>query len=119
MKLTDIIDQANNTYALRLTSSERRTLQYRLVGAGYRAAVTSRQIGPALDAILQTTDHLRSRPRLAVATADTYGQMKIESSAESTDGCPRCSQTMTQVGLVGDRIARYCPACNVTLPMRA
>jgi len=119
MKLIRIIDQANDIYKLRLTRNERETLQYRLVGAGFCAQVGSNQVSAVIDAILQTTDHLRARPKLAVVTANSYSNLKSESVAAADGICPRCHQPMRQVQLVGGRYASYCEACNVALPLRA
>jgi len=115
MKLSQLIQQADTVYDLELREDEKRDLQRRLVSAGYDADLSSSDTSKVLDAVLQTTDSLRSRRNVAVAS---YSGMKVEAAPEQ-DGCPRCHQGMKRVGLVNDRQADYCQTCAITLPVRA
>ena len=117
MKLSQLIQQANDIYRLSLTASEKHELQRRLASAGFESDV-GRQTPEVLDAVLQTADNLRQRPRLATATTQAYSAMKVEAAAEH-DGCPRCRQSMCRVVLIGERQADYCQACAITLPTKA
>lgn len=114
MKLSHLIGQANDTYRLRLDETEKRELQRRLVSAGYHADCRTSQTSTVIDAVLQTTDGLRSR-HSAVAS---YSGMKVEAVGD-LDGCPRCHQQMRRVELVDERHADYCGVCAITLPIRA
>ena len=116
MKLSQLICQADTTYGLGLQLSEKRELQRLLISAGYHTEFSPSKTSQVIDAVLQTTDNLRSRPR-RVAVAN-YSGLKVESAVEH-DGCPRCHQPMQQVALVNDRKADYCAACAITLPNRA
>lgn len=117
MKLSQLIQQANDIYRLSLTAGEKHEVQRRLASAGFDGDV-GRQTPEALDAVLQTADHLRNRPKLATATTQAYSAMKVEAVAEH-DGCPRCKQRMARVVLIADRRADYCQACAITLPTKA
>ena len=114
MKLSHLVQQANDTYRLGLNNEEKRELQRRLVSAGFEPNIKHRT-SEAIDAILQTTDHLRSRPQVATAT---YRGMKTEVVAGHDEGCPRCRQGMHRVLLVSERQADYCQGCAIALPVR-
>jgi|GEM_PF-6602288 len=118
MKLSHLVRQANNIYQLHLTDEERRELHRRLISAGFESQIRPAETRDLLDAILQTTDHLRARPRMATATTRLYSGMKKEAIAGQHDGCPRCQQTMQSVLLAAERQADYCQACAITLPVK-
>jgi formamidopyrimidine-DNA glycosylase len=119
MKLSQLIHQANTVYDLRLRGGEKQELQRRLISAGFDSEINKPATSAVLDAILQTTDSLRSR-RLATATTSLYSDMKtVTAAAANQDGCPRCGGRMKMVALVNDREAHYCGGCAITLPSRA
>lgn len=115
MKLSHLIKQANKIYDLALGDDETRELQRRLVAAGYDSTVSLSSTPAIIDAVLQTTDSLRSSRQVV---ASVYSGMKVEAAAEQ-DGCPRCHQPMRRVELVNERRADYCQICAITLPTRA
>lgn len=116
MKLSHLVQQANDIYQLGLNDEDKREVQRRLVSAGFEQKIE--QPSDAIDAVLQTTDHLRSRSKMATAATRMYSGMKTEVVAEHQDGCPRCQQKMKRVMLVSERTADYCQACAITLPVR-
>lgn len=115
MKLSRLIEQADDIYELKLGRSAKQELQRRLVSAGFRQTVTD--ASKAIDAILQTSDHLSGRRQMATA-ALAYSDMKRESVA-THDGCPRCHQRMQRIELVDARQADYCQSCAIALPVKA
>lgn len=118
MELADFIKQANRTYRLRLDRDQQVAVHRRLVGAGFGSFVKPHTSSKILDAILDCADHIKKEPRLAMATAASYGSLKVEAAAP-TGECVRCHGRVQTVMLVNDRDATYCASCNITLPNRA
>lgn len=112
MKLSKFIQQANATYGLGLEPSDVIEVHRRLRAASFTGQVTN--ASKALDAVLQTSDVVRRKRTRANAV---YASMKEEPVLADT-GCGRCRAPYRTVKLMGGREARYCQACNITLPMK-
>ena len=105
MSLSNIIDKANETYALNLTRESAAQIRGKLALAGLTDHSPVPQV---LDVVLA----MAKEP-----VTQRYARMK-EVKADVSSLCPRCKSRMATATLLGARRARYCTTCKIALPIK-
>lgn len=112
MKLSTFIRQVNATYDLGLDSTGVIEVHKRMRASSFTGPVTD--ASKTLDAVLQTSDVVQRKRNRANTV---YASMKAE-TVVANKACGRCQSPYRTIQLTGDRSARYCTSCNITLPMK-
>jgi hypothetical protein len=113
--LTSLIKRANTTYALHLDDAEEQKIYWTL-RQRYGQRLKTVAASTLIDSVLAVSDELRAK---SSQPHNVYAGMKVEADGFDVNECPRCRSRTNEVLLVADRHARYCLACNITLPVKS
>jgi hypothetical protein len=111
--IPELIEKANKTYRLNLTSEQQARVRTSLRIAGFANTVEGSDVHLVVDII---------KERAKAVTASTSKKSPLVATAESNekcsfDKCPICNNPMKPVKIHGGREALYCKEHKVSMPV--